>query len=235
MKKGTLFGIGVGPGDPELLTVKAVKAIEKADLIITPKTEKKEDSVAYSIASSYIPKDCEVLRLTFPMLNDKKAVAAQWAENLEIIKKHLDQGQNIVFLTLGDPMLFSTYMYMFNGLKDTEYPVATIPGIPAFLGIASYIGRMITEWEENVLIISATADAKHFDKALAAADNAVIMKVYKKFDFVRQELIKHHMIHNAVLVSRAGLDHEVIERDLLSLPKDYKPNYLSTILTKRDK
>lgn len=109
----------------------------------------------------------------------------------------------------------------------------TIPGIPAFLGIASYIGMPVTEWEENVLIIPATADPEKIDRALFAADNAVIMKVYKKFAFIQEELRKHHMIKNAVMVSRAGLPDEIIERDLDSLPSDYRPNYLSTIIAKR--
>lgn len=137
------------------------------------------------------------------------------------------------FLTLGDPMLYSTYMYIFRALKRTEYTVETIPGIPAFLGIASYIGMPVTEWEENVLIIPATADPEKIDRALSAADNAVIMKVYKKFAFIQEELRKHHMIKNAVMVSRAGLPDEIIERDLDSLPSDYRPNYLSTIIAKR--
>lgn len=132
-------------------------------------------------------------------------------------------------------MLYSTYMYIFNEFKDSpDYEVETIPGIPAFLGIASYIGMPVTEWEENVLIIPATADHEKFDKALAASDNAVIMKVYKSFAFVQEELRKHHMIKRAVMVSRAGLPDEIIQRDLDSLPADYKPNYLSTIIAKRD-
>ena len=191
MSKGKLYGIGVGPGDSKLLTVKAVETIRNADMIITPKTEKKEDSVAYHIATPYISKKAEILPLVFQMVTDMEVVSKQWEEN------------------------------------------RTIPGIPAFLGIASYIGMPVTEWEENVLIIPATADPEKIDRALSAADNAVIMKVYKKFAFIQEELRKHHMIKNAVMVSRAGLPDEIIERDLDSLPSDYRPNYLSTIIAKR--
>lgn len=95
----------------------------------------------------------------------------------------------------------------------------TIPGIPAFLGIASYIGLPVTEWEENVLIIPATADHEKFDKALSASDNAVIMKVYKSFAFVQEELRKHHMIKRSV-VFHAEAD-EIVIRDIDSLPADY--------------
>ena len=247
MKKGKLFGIGVGPGDSDLLTVKAVKAIQNADMIITPKTEKKDGSVAWNIAKPFIPEDMAILPMVFQMNTDMEAVNKQWEENRKIIAgstidecvsiaEKLDEGKNLVFLTLGDPMLYSTYMYIFNEFKDSDdYEVETIPGIPAFLGIASYIGLPVTEWEENVLIIPATADHEKFDQALSAADNAVIMKVYKSFAFVQEELRKHHMLQRSVMVSRAGLPDEIVIRDIGSLPADYKPNYLSTIIAKRDK
>ena len=236
MKKGRLYGIGVGQGDTKLLTVKAVEAIRQADMIITPKTEKKEGSVAFNIAKPYIPDTVEIFPMVFQMNTDMEAVNKQWEINRKLIQEKLDEGKNLVFLTLGDPMLYSTYMYIFNEFKDSEeYEVETIPGIPAFLGIASYIGLPVTEWEENVLIIPATCDPKKFDQALAACDNAVIMKVYKSFAFVQEELRKHHMLARSVMVSRAGLPDEIVIRDIGSLPADYKPNYLSTIIAKKDK
>jgi len=231
---GKLYGIGVGPGDFKLLTVKAVEIIQKADIIITPKTEKKDGSVAYNIAKPYISEKTDILPLVFQMVTDMDIVKKQWVENRKIISEKLEEGKNIVFLTLGDPMLYSTYMYIFHALENSDYEVETIPGIPAFLGIASQIGLPITEWEENLLIIPATASPEKIDKALEACDNAVIMKVYKKFAFIQEELRKHNMIKNAVMVSRAGLPDEIIERDLDLLPSDYKPNYLSTIIAKRD-
>lgn len=234
MAKGKLYGIGVGPGDSKLMTVKAVEILRSADMIITPKTEKKDGSVAFHIASPYISEGTEILPLVFQMNNDMAAVERQWEENRRVIMEKLDEGKNLVFLTLGDPMLYSTYMYIFRALEDTDYEVETVPGIPAFLGIASHIGMPVAEWEETVLILPATASLEKIDQALAAADHAVIMKVYKNWAFIQSELRKHHLIKNAVMVSRAGLPDEVIQRDLDSLPADYRPNYLSTILTKRD-
>lgn len=234
MAKGKLYGIGVGPGDSKLMTVKAVEVLKKADLIITPKTEKKDGSVAFHIASPYIPVTAHILPMVFQMNNDMAAVARQWEENSKIIQEKLDEGKNLVFLTLGDPMLYSTYMYIFRALEGTDYEAETIPGIPAFLGIASYLGIPVAEWEETVLILPATASPEKIDRALAAADHAVIMKVYKNWAYIQSELRKHGLIKNAVMVSRAGLPDEIIQRDLDKLPADYKPNYLSTILTKRE-
>lgn len=234
MAKGKLYGIGVGPGDSKLMTVKAVELLRAADMIITPKTEKKENSVAWQIASPYIPEGMAILPMVFQMNNDMAAVERQWEENRRIITEKLDEGKNLVFLTLGDPMLYSTYMYIYRALEGTDYEIETVPGIPAFLGIASYLNMPVAEWEQTVLILPATAEPEKIDRALAAADHAVIMKVYKNWAYIQEELRKHHLIKNAVMVSRAGLPDEIVQRDLDSLPADYKPNYLSTILTKRD-
>ena len=134
MKKGKLYGIGVGPGDSKLLTVKAVEAIEQADMIITPKTEKKEGSVAFNIAKPYIPDTVEIFPMVFQMNTDMEAVNKQWEINRKLIQEKLDEGKNLVFLTLGDPMLYSTYMYIFNEFKDSEeYEVYTNPGNPSLI------------------------------------------------------------------------------------------------------
>lgn len=235
MKKGKLYGIGVGPGDSKLLTVKAVEAIQSCDMIITPKTEKKDGSVAWNIAKPYIREETELLPMVFQMNLDMEAVARQWEENRRIVCEKLDEGKNLVFLTLGDPMLYSTYMYIFRALEGTEYEAENIPGIPAFVGIANAIGMPLAEWEETVVVLPATASEEKIDRVLAVADNAVIMKVYKNWAYIQEMLRKHHLIENAVMVTRAGLPDECVQKDLDALPADYQPNYLSTILAKRNR
>ena len=235
MKKGKLYGIGVGPGDSGLMTVKAVRLVKEADLIITPKTEKKEGSVAWNIAAPYIPETAEVLPMVFPMVTDPSVLKAQWKENAALIAEKLDKGKNVVFLTLGDPMLYSTYMYIFHAFEGSGYDIETIPGIPAFLAIASYLNMPVAEWEETAVILPATADPEKIDKVLSVADHAVIMKVYKSWPFIQKMLRKHGMIHSSVMISRAGLPDEIVLRDLDQVPADYKPNYLSTILARRDR
>ena len=235
MKKGKLYGIGVGPGDSKLLTVKAVEAIQSCDMIITPKTEKKDGSVAWNIAKPYIREETELLPMVFQMNLDMEAVARQWEENRRIVCEKLDEGKNLVFLTLGDPMLYSTYMYIFRALEGTEYKAENIPGIPAFVGIANAIGMPLAEWEETVVVLPATASEEKIDRVLAVADNAVIMKVYKNWAYIQEMLRKHHLIENAVMVTRAGLPDECVQKDLDALPADYQPNYLSTILAKRNR
>lgn len=118
---GTFYGIGVGPGDPELLTMKAIKAIEKADVLIAPKTEKKDGSVALSIAKPYLKDDIEIVYQVFPMVVNFETTDA-WQKNKEEILALLQAGKNVVFLTLGDPMFYSTYIYVYRLLaKEKEY------------------------------------------------------------------------------------------------------------------
>jgi len=137
--RGTFFGIGVGPGDPELLTVKAIKAIEQVDVLIAPKTEKKEGSVALEIARPYLKEHIEIVYQVFPMVKDFADSTDAWEANKEEILALLNAGKNVAFLTLGDPMFFSTYIYVFRLLEHEDIDIVTIPGVPAFAAIGSRI------------------------------------------------------------------------------------------------
>ena len=229
---GTFYGIGVGPGDPELLTVKAINALKKIDVLIAPKTEKKSDSVALSIAQPYLKPNIEIIYQTFPMVRDFAEETEIFEANKEEILHELRGGRNVGFATLGDPMFYSTYIYIFKLLKSCGVKIVTIPGVPAFLAIAALLGRPLAYGNDILTIIPATADLAAIKNSLARADSTVLMKVYKNFSEVVDELKEHNMIADAVLVSRCGLDDEKIITDVVA-HKDESLNYLSTILTRR--
>ena len=230
--RGTFYGIGVGPGDPELLTVKAIKAIEAADVLIAPKTEKKDGSVALEIARPYLKKDIEIVYQVFPMVKDFAEDTGAWEANKAEILALLNAGKNVAFLTLGDPMFYSTYIYVFRLLEHEDVDIVTIPGIPAFAAIGSRVGRPIVEGNDILAIIPGTADAQRLEEVMAVASSAVVMKVYHNSAEIIDLLRRNHMAKDAVLVSRAGLDGERIIYDL-EAHADEKLNYLSTILTRR--
>lgn len=230
---GIFYGIGVGPGDPELLTVKAIKAIEQVDVLIAPKTEKKDGSVALTVAKPYLKKDVEIVYQVFPMVKGFAENSTEaWEANKQEILELLRSGKNVAFLTIGDPMFYSTYIYVFRLLENEGVDIQTIPGIPAFAAIGSQLGYPIVEGDDVLSIIPATASPEKVEKAMQAADNVVLMKVYKNFEEVADMLDKNEMAEQAVLVSRAGLDDEKIIYDVLAHKKD-KLNYLSTILTRK--
>lgn len=229
---GIFYGIGVGPGDPELLTVKAINAIKAADVLIAPKTEKKEGSVALSIAKPYLRSDIEIVYQVFPMVKNFADSTDAWEANKKEILSLLEQGKNVAFLTLGDPMFYSTYIYVYRLLKDEDVKIVTIPGIPAFCAIGSQAGIPIVEGNDVLSIIPATASPEKIEKAIANCDNAVLMKVYKNFPEIADMLDKNDMAKNAVMLSRCGLPDEERIDDIMS-QKDKKVNYLSTILTRK--
>lgn len=231
---GIFYGVGVGPGDPELLTLKAVRVIQQADVIIAPKTEKKEDSTALSIARPYLKEDVEILRLVFPMVNHTTTLTDAWENNKEAILAQLKAGKKVVFLTLGDPMFYSTYMYVYRLLKDSGYEIETVPGVPAFCAIGSQLGQPLAEGTDVLSIIPATMKEDEMDKILALADNVVLMKVYKNFAQVVEKLNQHGFGDNAVMISKCGLPDEQVSYNLNEVDAA-QVNYLTTILAKKRK
>lgn len=229
---GVFYGVGVGPGDPELLTVKAIKVIEAADVIIAPKTEKKEGSVALTIASPYVKPGVEILTQVFPMVSDTEILTEAWESNKQSIIALLAAGKKVVFLTLGDPMFYSTYIYVFRLLENSGYPIETIPGITAFCAIGSKLGYPLVEGNDILSIIPATIDEDKLDQALAMSDNVVLMKVYKNYQQVVEKLTRHNLADKAVMISRCGLPDEEVIYDLNDTGGK-KINYLSTILSRR--
>lgn len=230
--QGIFYGIGVGPGDPELLTVKAINAIKISEVIIAPKTEKKSDSLALQIATPYLRADVKIVYQTFPMVKDFETSPEIFEGNVAEILSYLRAGKNVGFLTLGDPMFFSTYIYIFKLLKKSAVQIETVAGVPAFLAIAAKIGYPVAYGNEILSIIPATADAEKISAALKNSEDAVLMKVYKNFGEVAEILNTENLSENAVLVSRCGLEDEKIISDI-DVCKNEKLNYLSTILTRR--
>ena len=231
--RGTFYGIGVGPGDPELLTVKAIKAIEAADVLIAPKTEKKDGSVALKIARPYLKDGVEIVYQVFPMVKDFAKNPEAWEENKAEILALLNAGKNVAFLTLGDPMFYSTYIYVFRLMEQENVEIVTIPGVPAFAAIGSRLNRPIVEGDDILAIIPGTADRADIEKILSTVQSAVVMKVYRNAPEIIDLLAENHMAEDAVLVSRAGLDDEKIIRDI-GAQRGEPLNYLSTILARRN-
>lgn len=230
---GVFYGIGVGPGDPELLTMKAIKTLAKVDVIIAPKTEKKDGSVALSIAKPYLKDSIKIVYQVFPMVRHFEKSPQSWQKNKEEILELLRQGKNVAFLTLGDPMFYSTYIYVHRLLTSEAVDIRTIPGVPAFCAIAAKAGYPLVEGNDIISIIPATAEPDKVKKTLSVSDNVVVMKVYKNFDKIVTELKKENLARNAVMVSRCGLPDEECINDIEKVSQ--VPNYLSTILSRRNR
>lgn len=230
---GKLYGVGVGPGDPELITVKAVKAIEKADIIFTAASSKNPYSLAVEIASPYIREDAVVRQLGFPMTKHSDEVEAAWIANAKEIAAELKAGKTAVFLTLGDPTTYSTFGYILKKMACImpEADIETVPGITSFHAAAARLNRILVEGEESLLITSGAYGGDRI-RTIQNVENLAIVKAYKNIKDINQSLKDTGFFNNGVAVSKCGRDHETVIQDLGEL-ETREPDYWTLILASR--
>lgn len=234
MKIGTLYGIGAGPGDPELMTLKAVKILNRVDVVFAASSTKNKHSLAVNIASQHLKKDVPVVLLGFPMTLEKKQLVSSWENNAKQVIDVLKKGRDVAFLTLGDPMTYSTFGYLMQTIKEMEPDIAIkiIPGITSFQAGAAAAGHILAEAEESFTVVSGALGAENLKQAINHTDNVVILKVYRNYKEIMDTLDQLDLKGNAILISRCGLKDEEIVHDLKQRG-DTTPPYLSTLLIKK--
>ena len=209
----TFYGIGIGPGDSELVTVKAKNILQTLDILYTPEAKRGSKSVALTIASPYVSDHLEIKQRHFPMVRSLEKKEPQWEQIASEIIEDVKAGKNVGFITLGDPMVYSTYSYL--------------------LRLASVLGQPLTMDEESFAVVPATAEADKIDQALAIHDTVVIMKVARHLDVVLPLLEKHNLIEKTFLVSHASTDKQKILYGVSELTVDDKLDYFTTLLVKK--
>ncbi|MFQ7520345.1 MAG: cobalt-factor II C(20)-methyltransferase [Clostridium sp.] len=227
------YGIGTGPGDSTLVTIKAVNTIKRLDILYTPEPKKGGDSLALSIVKEYVPDTVEIKQRHFPMNNDSVEKMASWDAIAAEIKDDVKAGKEVGFITLGDPMIYSTYVYIMERLMD-EIEVETIPGISSFSNIASNQNFPLVMDTDPLMVIPCTMEEEKIDAALQTYDCFVLMKVYKNFKEIVQKLEKYDLIDSAILVSNSSQEREVVYKDLRDVHLQEKISYFSTILVNRN-
>ncbi|WP_027180543.1 precorrin-2 C(20)-methyltransferase [Maridesulfovibrio bastinii] len=229
-KYGKLYGIGVGPGDPELLTVKAVKILAAVDVVLAAASTKNEYSRSLDIAMQYIGGNCEIIKVSYPMTRDKKILDRAWEENADLAAEFLKSGKNVAFLTLGDPLIYSTFGYMLRTISKSypQFDVEIIPGITSYQAAAAETGTILVESGQNLLLTSGVADEAKFKQSMEQSDNVVILKAYRNFVELRGAVMALSDKYNSKFISRLGLDGEQIFDDISAVPE--KTHYLSLML-----
>jgi len=231
--RGKLYGIGIGPGDPKLLTLRAKDALEKADTIFAPKGSDEGISVARKIIEQVIEGKKTYVELTFPMTKDKNLLRKYWKKAAQRIAGEIKKGKQAAFVTLGDPFIYSTYIYLLKMLKQ-DFPnidVETIPGISAFNAAASRAQLPLVEGNEKLAIVPVSKNLTGVRKTLEEFDTVVLMKVGAKLDKIIRLLKKMRLIQRSVLISRLGQENETVVKDMSTLT-DKKSGYLSVIIVK---
>lgn len=222
----TLYGIGVGPGDPELLTLKALRLIQENQVIALP-AAKAQDSVAYQIVKGACPEidEKELVAVPMPMTKDPEVLKKSHDDAAETVKRYLDAGQNVVFLTLGDPTVYSTYMYVHHRIEEMGYPVEIVSGITSFCAVAARLNKSLVEKAEPLHVIPASYQ---IDEALKLPGTKVLMKAGKKMADVKRQLKESGA--RAVMIENCGMPDEKIYGSAEEIPE--KAGYYSLIIVK---
>ena len=230
-EKGKLIGVGVGPGDTELLTLKAVKVLENVPVIFSPKSSKEKESIALSIVKPIIEKrkDFKKLMLVepiFPMIEDKKELEKCWTSASEMIAQYLDTGRDVAFITLGDPSIFSTYSYVQKKLKGA-YEIETIPGITSFTACAATRNEALVEQNDILTVIPKIDD--RLEKVMKYSNAIALMKASRNVRKLELKIENNKRTQDIYSVQNCTRENEEI---IEGFSKD-KP-YLTTTIIKLD-
>ncbi len=235
MTQGILYGIGVGPGDPDLITLKAVEILKQVDMVFAASSAKNPHSLAAEIAKPHLKASVPIQIMPFPMTRNKQTMEAAWQDNAETVIKVLAQGKHAAFITLGDCMIYSTYGYLLKFIRklapDTE--ICSIPGITSYQAAAARINTPLVEGEESMTLLSGVMGGDKFRKISDRTDNVVFLKAYKNAGDIVKALDEAGMADKSVGIVKCGLQGEQIRRDV-NVFQQKKNNYWTLIISKKN-
>jgi precorrin-2/cobalt-factor-2 C20-methyltransferase len=223
---GTFYGLGVGPGDPELITVKAWRIISQAQVIAYPAANA-GDSLARRIAAPFTPEDVIELAIPLPMRREREPAQDAYDQAAPVIEQHLDAGRDVAFLCEGDPLFYGSFAYLLSRLS-AQYRIQIVPGVTSITACAAAVGRPLAMRDDILTILPATLDDARLRQAIASSQAVAIMKVGRHFAKVRAIIDELGLSARAVVIEKATRDEEKIVpvRDVM----DSERPYFSTIL-----
>jgi precorrin-2/cobalt-factor-2 C20-methyltransferase len=232
---GRFWGVGVGPGPRGLLPVAAVEALAQAAVIYLPRARSADLSIARQCLDGLMIHESRLREVEFTMDPDREVLSEHYSALAVDIALQLEAGRDVAYLTLGDPMTYSTYGYTMAALRDRLPAVhaKTIPGITSFGAAAAAMNWPIGEGKERVLILPCPDDARSLRQDIESHDVVVLMKIGKRLPMVLQLLRDLGIGDRCALASRIGLPGETLCEDLVSLPDSASLGYLSTMLIRR--
>jgi len=226
MSKGILYGVSVGPGDPELLTYKAVRTIREADVVAVPNIGHKRQT-AYDICEEHL-KGKELLDCSTPMTRDRSVVSAAYEAIADELCQLLDAGKSVAYLCLGDIAIYSTYIYVHDIVVARGYEAQLIPGVTSFSACAAKLGMALCEGPERLLI--APVMASDVDDVLDVPANKVFMKSGKAVHDLRDKLEARGELDSASMVANCGLPDEKVFERFADIDDD--GDYFSVVIVK---
>ena len=229
VKKGTLHGVSVGPGDPELMTLKAVRCIEQCPVLAAPQTAAGR-MLALDIAKGAVDVSGKIiLPLHFAMSRDPEVLKASHAAAADAVRAHLDAGRDVALLNLGDVSIYATYGYLEEILTAQGYAAVRIAGVPSFCAAAARLGQSLTGGMEQPLTI---APGRHVEQVLAAPGAKVLMKTGRQLPRTLDALRERGRLANSAMVCNCGLPDEAVFPALTDYDPAQDAGYFATILVK---
>jgi len=228
MKKGRFIGIGIGPGDPDLLTVKAVKALNNVDVICAPKSSRLKPSLALSIVKPILEdrkSEYETLEPLFPMIENKNELQKYWDNAACLIIEKLNSGLDVAFITLGDPAVYSTFSYVFKIIDDLNFETMIIPGISSFTGCAATAKIQLAEKDEIIVIVPKVDE--RLSQIMEYGDTFVIMKTSRHSNLLADIVNKDKRDKEIISVQNCSMEDEKVFKGFVEDKK-----YLSTTIVK---
>ncbi len=229
---GKLYGIGVGPGDPELLTIKALRRIQECPVIALPGKEPRS-TVAYKIVKGVYEGLDEklLLPIEMPMTKNPQELERNHDNGAAKVEEHLREGRDVAFLTLGDPTVYSTYLYVHKRVLQKGYEAEIISGITSFCAVAARLNMGLVEMDQPLHVIPATYKASEMEEILKLPGTKVLMKSGKKMNQIRESILESGQ--QAVMIENCHMEDEKIYLTAQDIPRE--AGYYSLIIVKEEK
>ena len=232
---GILYGVGVGPGAPDLLTLRAVRVLGEVDVILAAASPRNDFSAALDTARPHLRPDVRVQRLEFPMTRDRAVLHEAWRVAAQTTRDVLESGQSAAFLTIGDPLVYSTFGYLMHTLGDCapHLRVEVVPGITSFQAAAARTRTVLCENGETLRIIPGINSRQSLEDSLHESDTAVILKAYRNLPAIAEALDATNRLDSCLLASHVEQPAENVRQGLGGL--EGTPPYMSLILSRKPK
>lgn len=234
-KTGIFYGIGVGPGDPDLITLKAVKILSRVDIVYAAASTKNNHSLAVNIAEQHIPEHTAVRLLRFPMTRDKNETRNAWRSHARTILEDIQAGKNVAFLTLGDSMTYSTFGYLMKQVQKIapEVEIQTVPGIASYQAAAARLNTPLVEGEESLMVVSGAKGGNRLRELAGKPENVVFMKAYRNVGDIKDAIDEVGTYPISVGIKSCSHPDEEIIPDIDEL-RERLPDYWTLIIAKQN-
>ena len=226
---GTFYGVSVGPGDPELLTLKAVRCIEQCPVLAAPRTAEGRMLALEIVKGAVDVSGKTILPLQFAMSRDADTLRASHEAAAGAVREALDAGQDVAMLNLGDVSIYATYGYLEEILKAQGYPTARIAGVPSFCAAAAALGRSLTDGMEAPLTL---APGRHAEQVLDAPGAKVLMKSGRQLPAALAALRRRGLLEKSAMACNCGLPEQTLWPDLSSYDPARPAGYFTTMIVK---